>query len=389
MNDVRDESLRAVLDQEATRIESAPIDRLSEVLRRGSRHRAIRFTSIAAAVAIFAGAVSWAGLQNEGRETIPANIDDWDTFASLEENGWTVQVPSSWRVQVLPACSNAPERLGVVVNNVDFEFLNRDGLVPACAEGFVFDGFPRSGVAFAFVPWRSTDGLLIRRPDTLLPLSLDLLTEVRTNTDGLEKRSEFVWLGSPFGVVRRWTGSEASVRDVAALDRMLSSFEVRGAPRWVDGDAKSLGDLKVSFVRPETWSFAGYPHAIVIDAPTPILRLRSPRIRGDGCELIGEPWMTALGVGRFDDYGVEIVVSDASDSWGPPDLPTRPATLRLGDASSRRSVMCGGASIRVLTFGFQEAGTPIFIHALATEAVYREQPEMLLHILNSIRIEEA
>ena len=108
MNDVRDEALGVVLDREATRIGSAPVDRLPEVLRRGSRLHAIRFTAIGAAIAIFAGAVSWAGLQNERRGTIPANIADWDTFASLEENGWTVQVPPSWRVQELPACPNAP-----------------------------------------------------------------------------------------------------------------------------------------------------------------------------------------------------------------------------------------------------------------------------------------
>src|SRR4030095_11148244 len=108
MNDVRDEALGAVLEREATRIESAPIDRLPEVVRRGSRMRAIRFTAIAAAVAVFVGALSWAGLRNEGRGTIPGNIADWDAFASLQDNGWTIQVPPPWRIQSLPACFNAP-----------------------------------------------------------------------------------------------------------------------------------------------------------------------------------------------------------------------------------------------------------------------------------------
>ncbi len=142
MNDVRDEALGAVLDREAARIESTPVDRLPEVLRRGSRMRAIRFTAIAAAVAVFVGAVSWAGLQNEGRGTIPANIDDWDTFASLEENGWTIQVPPPWQVQELPACPNAPERIGVIVTNVDFEFLNPRGETPECEDRFLFRRIP-------------------------------------------------------------------------------------------------------------------------------------------------------------------------------------------------------------------------------------------------------
>src|SRR5687767_11516844 len=146
MNDVRDEALGAVLDREAARIESTPVGRLPEVLRRGSRMRAIRFTAIAAAVAVFVGAVSWAGLQNEGRGMIPANIDDWDTFASLEENGWTIQVPPPWRVQELPACSNAPERIGVIVTNVDFEFLDPRGESPQCEDRLVYDEFPDDGV---------------------------------------------------------------------------------------------------------------------------------------------------------------------------------------------------------------------------------------------------
>jgi hypothetical protein len=119
MNDVRDEALGTLLERVATGIESEPVDRLPEVLRHGSRRRAIRFTGIGAAIAVFVGAVSWAGLQNEGRRTIPADIADWDTFASLEENGWTIQVPPPWRVQKLPSCPNAPERIGVIVTNTD------------------------------------------------------------------------------------------------------------------------------------------------------------------------------------------------------------------------------------------------------------------------------
>ena len=43
----------------------------------------------------------------------------------------------------------------------------------------------------------------------------------------------------------------------------------------------------------------------------------------------------------------------------------------------------------MLTFGFREAGKPIFIHVLGTDAAYRQQLEMLLHTLNSIRIEKS
>jgi hypothetical protein len=389
MNDVRDEGLAAVLDREATRIESAPVDRLPEVLRRGTRLRAIRLTAIAAAVAIFAGAVSWAGLQNEGRETIPANIDDWDTFASLEENGWTVQVPPSWRVQELPACPNAPQRIGVSVTNTGFTFRDPRGELPACGERHVFAGFPPDGLVFQFHPWGDW-GPFFRQPDTPFPLSAELLQRSGGIRGGPTESNTAVSVnGRIVGFVRRYVGPEASEGDIAALDRMIVSLQVRGASLWVESRVKSLGSLRISFARPDTWRFAGYRYPIVIDAPTPILRLWSPGPRGEGCELTGEPWIHALGVGRFDDYGVEFLVSDASESWSPPDLPPRPATFRMGHASSRRSVNCGGASIRVLTFEFQEAGRPIVIHVLGTDAAYRAQPRVLLHILNSIRIEKA
>ena len=387
MNDVRDEPLGAILERAAIGLESAPTDRLPEVLRRGSRMRATRFTAISAAVAVFAGAVSWAGLQNEDRGTIPANIADWDTFASLEENGWTVQVPPSWRVQELPACENAPERIGMIVTNVDFEFLDPRGESPQCEDRFVFHGFPSEGVAFAFMPVGIRFGIFRQPYDTVLPLAPELLHQ----TDGIKGGPAASFLGiwarrSNLAYVRRWEGPEASAGDVAALDRILSSLRVRGVTRWVEGRARSLGDVGVSFLRPDTWSFAGYPHAIVIDAPTPILRLRSPGIRLDGCELPGTPWIQ---VGRLNENGIEIVVSDASESFGPPDLPTRLDPFGFADALRRRWVTCRGDRLRVSTFGFEDAGKPIYVDVIASTSADRNQPEMLLYILNSIRIEEA
>jgi hypothetical protein len=384
MNDVRDEALGAVLEREATRIESAPVDRLPEVLRQGSRLRAIRFTAIAAAVALFAGAVTWAGLQNEDRGTIPANIDDWDTFASLEENGWTVQVPPPWHVQELPACPNAPERIGVSVTNTDFIFRNPRRQLPSCGERHVFAGFPRDGVIFQFHPWGDF-GLLLPLPDTPFPLSAGSLQRSGGIKGGPTGSNTAVSVNERIiGFVRRFVGPEASRRDVAALDRMLSSLQVRGASRWVEGRARSLGDVGVSFLRPDTWTYAGYPHAIVIDAPTPILRLRSPGIRNGGCELPGTPWIQ---VGRFDEYGVEIVVSDASESFGPPDLPTRTDSLGFGEALRRRWITCGGKRLRVSTFGFEDAGRPIYVDVIASALADGGQPRLLLQILNSIRIE--
>jgi hypothetical protein len=94
MNDVRDEALGALLDREASRIESAPVDRLPEVIRRGSRHHAIRLTAIGVGVAVFVGAVSWAGLTWR-RDRVRVSADRVTFEAS--EVPWTFTYPSNWR----------------------------------------------------------------------------------------------------------------------------------------------------------------------------------------------------------------------------------------------------------------------------------------------------
>jgi hypothetical protein len=390
MNDVRDEALGALLDREATRIESAPVARLPEVLRRGSRMRTIRFTAIAAAVAIFTGAVSWAGLQNEGREPIPANIEDWDTFASLENNGWTIQVPPPWRVQELPACSNAPERIGVIVTNVDFEFLNPRGETPACEDRFLFSGFPENGVAFAFKPVGIRSGFFRQPLDTVFPLEPGHLHRPNNVVGSPAMSFLGIWARrSNPAYVRRWEGPEASPRDVAALDRMISSLRVRGAPTWIDAEVETrneLRDLQVALTHPSGWDLRTYPRWSIIDAPNPVAALASPGVQRGLCRL--QPLAPWIRVGRFRDPSVFVLISDATDSWQRPDLPARPDVFRFEDAIEGVKGRCG-SDVRAVRFGFKAAGRQIHVEVIASGSVYREQPELLLHILNSIRIERA
>ncbi|MGH2680255.1 MAG: hypothetical protein ACRDG8_07200 [Actinomycetota bacterium] len=388
MNDVRDEALGAVLDREATRIESAPVDRLPEVLRRGSRMRAIRFTAIAAAVGVFVGAVSWAGLQNEGRGTIPANIANWDTFASLEQNGWTVQVPPSWQVLELPACRGAPKRIGVMVTNVEFEFRDPRGGPPGCSDRLVFAGFPVGGVAFTFMPivGDSIPGFPFELPDTTLPLTPDLLVRSNGIRGGPSESFQSIWLKKDWiGTVRRFEGPEAIPADVAALDQMLGSFGVRGAPQWIEA-AASTPSLRASTTHPEGWEVTRFRGVTVIDAPQPILMVTTPGVKEGYSFCLGGPFGEFTSLGRF---GVVVAVSDATGSWlGNPELGPRPPSLRPSTARFDDIVTCSG-EVRRLWFQFEEAGRPIVVNVLVTKSYLREQPQLLLHILNSIRIEEA
>jgi hypothetical protein len=389
MSDVRDKGLGAVLDRQATRIGSAPVDRLPEVLRRGSRLRAIRFTAIAAAVAVFAGAVSWAGLQNEGRGRIPGDIAEWRTFASLEDNGWTVQVPPPWRLQELPACEVAPQKIGVIVTNVDFEFLNPRGEQPQCEDRFVFHGFPSDGVAFAFMPVGIRFGSLFDQPDTTLPLTPDLLVATDGIQGGPAESFQSIWRGGVLiSIVRRWVGPDASATDVAALDQMLASLRFPRAPRWVKDRIVQEG-IAVTVAYPEPWTATTVRAPASEDAPTPLMLLTSPHVGGGPCSPFRP--VVEVELGSLRDFGVAVLVSDGRSAWVPIALaedafPPRPDEFRFRDGEE---IVSGcGPGFRVLSFRYEEAGIPIFLTAAVTETVYREQPEMLLHILNSIRVEE-
>jgi hypothetical protein len=279
MNDVRDEALGAMLERAAPGIESVPGERLQEVLRRGSRRRSARFTAIGAAVAMFSGAMAWAGLTlPRDIVRIPGDISNWRTFASLEENGWTIQVPPSWRVQELPACPNAPERIGVIVTNADFEFLNPRGEQPQCEDRFVFHGFPSDGVAFAFMPVGVRWGILQPEPRTTVPLTPDRLRTTNSLSGGASESFLDVGIdGELFAYVRRWVGPGAEQGDIDALDRMLASLQIGSVDRWTEteGELPTLHDEKADFVvtYPSDWIVADENLTPWLSSPWEILSL--------------------------------------------------------------------------------------------------------------------
>jgi hypothetical protein len=388
MNDVRDEPLGAMLDRAAAAIEAEPVDRLPDVLRRGSRRRAARFTAIGATLAVFVGAASWVGLTlPDDDPAIPANVADWRTFASLEENGWTVQVPPTWLIQGFGPCRFSPIHRGAVVTNVDFEFRNRDGALAGCGEPYVWAGFPRDGVALAFQPYEPF-GLIFPRPVTPFPLTPDMLSETGAVRGGPSESYTVIRLPGrlpPVAIVRRWVGPEAPPRDVAALDRILGSLQVRGALRWVDAVASTRW-LRVGMTHPEGWEVNRFQGVTVIDAPQPILMVTTPQVREGYSFCLGGPFGEFTRLGRF---GVVVAISDATGSWiGGPEFGPRPPILRPSEARYDDLVTCSG-EVRRLQFQFDEAGRPIVVNVLVSMSLLREQPTVLWHILDSIEISKA
>jgi hypothetical protein len=193
------------------------------------------------AIAIFVGAVSWAGITlPKERDVIPADISDWRTIGSLQEDGWTAQVPPSWRIQDVGRCQGPHLQLrGAIVTSVAFEFRNRQGGFAGCWDAYVWAGFPREGVAFAVQPYPPF-GIVASGPMTRFPLTPDTLARSGAVGGGPTESSVIVRIpgeGYPVAIVRRWVGPEASPDDVAALDRLLGSLQVRGAARWTEAGA--------------------------------------------------------------------------------------------------------------------------------------------------------
>ena len=389
MNDVREDALGAMLDRAATAIEAEPVDRLPDVLRRGSRRRAARFTAIGATMAIFVGATSWAGLTlRGGRDSIPADIGEWRAFAALEEDGWTMQVPPSWRIQELGSCTGAHLQVrGAVVTNVDFEFRNRQGGLAGCWDAYVWAGFPRDGVAFALQPY-PPHGLIFREPLTVFPLTPESLSESGAVRGGPSESYASIRIPRelyPVATVRRWVGPEASPEDVAALDRMLGSLRIRGAVSWVEA-TNSSAQLRVSVAHPEGWDVTRFRGITVIDAPQPILMLTTPGVREGYSRCLGGPFGEFTGLGRF---GVVVAISDATGSWaGSMSSRPRPSALRPPEARYDDIVRCSG-EVRRLSFYFEEAGRPIAVNVLVSTEHLREQPQTIWHILDSIEISKA
>lgn len=387
MNDVRDEALGTILDRAAEGIESEPADRLPEVLRRGNRRRAGRFTALGVSIATFVGAVSWAGLTLPGSDRIPADIGDWHAFASLEANGWMIQLPPTWRVQQLPPCPNAPERIGAIVTNTDFVFRNPQGEPPKCEDRFVWAGFPRDGVAITFQPRGSFSGIFEPPANTSFPITPGSLIQTDSIRGGPAESFDSVVLhGTTLGVIRRFVGPEASFEDVDALDRMLATFALADPP-WTWTSATVLS-TRVEIRHPGTFEVTRFRLPLVIDAPAPMVRITSPDVRKGLC---GPAFWRVLDLGfrRLGPDGVAVVVSDATEAWSP-DFPARPARFDLAGASDHDALLCFGQTYEVTVFRFEESRRQIVVEVVTREGGMDDlRASPLEYMLNSIEISTA
>lgn len=197
------------------------------VVRRSGRRRAARWSAIGLAIAVLVGAVVWSAANLADRRIQPLETTHWATAGSLDSTGWTLAYPPEWRVQDLPACPNAPARIGAILTNTDFEFRNPEGEAPGCEDRFVLEGFPSDGVALALMPVGTRIGIFVPASDTPFPMSWDQLQP----TGGIEGGPDASYLGVTVGgnrvmFVRTWIGPDAPADAADQLKAVVGSLDV-------------------------------------------------------------------------------------------------------------------------------------------------------------------
>lgn len=388
--DDRDERLASILDEAVHDVGGDAREAPAAEIR--GIGRAARALSAAAAAVFVAGVVFASG--QFGRDSRPGDDGTGTVTEGLfETDRWQLERPSDWITAPFDGCGTELPR-GLIVSNVEFEFLNPEGQVPSCNERMVFAGFPSGGVVIDLEP--EGGRVLFREPpaDTPFPIEPRQLIP----TDGIVGGPRMSLLNvyveeRSTATVRLWVGSDASTGDVEAAHQILRSMRFEGADRWIDEEfefdgfpvGKSHG-VRVGLTRPEDWEVEAYKRVVVIDAPNPIVVLTSPLTGGDTFKACGPVVFIVSGVApRLSSTGVAISVSDASESWSYPKLGSRWDVLDPSSATTDRIIECRGQTFRWLQWAFAVERRPILVDVLMSSSAQAELSAVGWTILESLR----
>src|SRR5438093_7189243 len=214
MDEMKDRELEDRLDRWLRSVEPEVERSLTTIYRRGRRARALRRVAAVAAVLVFVAAVGWvASLMRSGNQAATS----WVSVGSLESDGWTLSVPTSWQTTTITGCgTDNPVTDGIIVSSVPFQFLDPQGGAPSCEDRFVFDGFPSDGVALSIEPVGMLPGILPPESPTLFPLSSASLHRTQGIRGGPSMRYTGIYLADSTlaAFLRTWTGTDAGTESV-------------------------------------------------------------------------------------------------------------------------------------------------------------------------------
>ena len=395
--DDRDERLGSILDRAVRDIDvsshEAPVAQVRVVDRAG------RVIAAVAAAAVFVGAVVFASAQF-GRDT-PPGADSPDTVieGTLDSDKWQLERPPDWFTSPFEGCGTQLAR-GLIVSNVEFDFLNPEGEIPSCNERMVFAGFPSDGVAIDLEPQGARWGISFIPPlDTPFPIGSSQLIDRPGSSDGslAEANIPIVVDGEAIAFVRLWMGPDASAGDLDTAFRILGSMRVDGGDRWIDEEAEFRGwpvgkstTVRVNISRPEDWRAEAFKRPGVIDAPNPIVVLSSPLTDDNAQRACGPSAFFRPGSApRVSSSGVAIAISDSSESWSYPKLGSRWAPIDPESATTDKIVECrGGGTFRWLQWGFAIDRRPILVDVLMGTAAQDDVAALMWASLDSLRFPE-
>ncbi len=175
------------------------------------------------------------------------------------------------------------------------------------------------------------------------------------------------------------------------------ALETDGGARWIEEQLEFRGYpvggnemVRVEFTRPQDWLVDAVRGPVVIDAPNPIVVLSSP-LTDDRAQRVCGPLAFVLPgpAPRVSPSGVAIAISDASESWGSPDLGSRWAPLDPDSATTDKIIECrGGGTFRWLQWAFAIERRPILVDVLMGTAVQDDVAALTWATLDSLRFPE-
>ena len=291
MTDVRDEALGGLLERAAIGMESAPVDRLPEVLRWGNRLRAIRFTAIGAALAVFAGATSLAGLSLR-HETIESGVT---RRYSSRAAPWTFNYPSGWTTKTISRAG--PELKSNVLRTTIV-----NGPMPSVANDYGPNS-PGNDALTAEVGDAGAIVLVVRfwggKPSTdEYPLIGPGAFGDDAESPGWTFRERTRCDGSLCFVVVEWLGPSVSDEDRNVAAEIASSVRSADVDRWTEsnGVSTTLHDEAHGYAvtYPDDWTVAGENLTPWLSSPSEILSLGTFPLRvsehpDDGFRLFDAP----------------------------------------------------------------------------------------------------
>jgi hypothetical protein len=225
--DARDRKVQELLGAAAGRDEP-PFDRLLErVHRRGRARATARWVAVVAVVAVFVGAVTWAGLAITGDHRAPAPAAGALVARTSDPVvGLSMRYPASWHVQRFRNVCML-DVAGTMVANVTGAYHN-----PATASGCRWPPgmgrLPATAVVVEFDRYFGGPEILrpsTTAPDTAFPLSLSQFDHAPPGPKRTRYFLQPVTLhGDRRYQVNVWIGRRASAADRALAGRVVSSI---------------------------------------------------------------------------------------------------------------------------------------------------------------------